>query len=373
MTLTKRDAEDLSSYLNERGIASTFIHSGLTTNERSDALRALQMGDVDCLVGINCLREGLDLPQVSLVAILNADSEGFLRSETALLQVVGRAARNVNGKAIFYAKRVTQAMKGCIDNTTAKRAKQLAYNQEHNCQMRSTQGSSTFSIFDLLKDEIEGALETTEKNNRALSRAKDVVEVLPMRTSKGSIKVDKADIAHVPSSPGVYAWKDQEDKILYIGKAKKLRSRVRSYLSSSATHGIRIKTMLSKAAKVEIILAPTERDALILESNLIKAHQPPFNVLLKDDEHYPYIMASLSDSIPRLSIVPQCPTAAIRSKSRNRYFGPYTSFSEINAIMQAVEEKYDLRSKAFEVRHGSGDQQEYQSRFHSVRVFVAAW
>jgi excinuclease ABC subunit B len=102
ITLTKREAEDMCNYLVEQGISASYIHSGLNTHERSNALKALQSGEIDCLVGVNLLREGLDLPQVSFVAILNADSEGFLRSETALLQTIGRAARNVNGSAILY-------------------------------------------------------------------------------------------------------------------------------------------------------------------------------------------------------------------------------------------------------------------------------
>jgi excinuclease ABC subunit B len=102
VTLTKREAEDMCNFLVEQGITAAYIHSGLNTHERSNALKALQSGEVDCLVGVNLLREGLDLPQVSLVAILNADSDGFLRSETALLQTIGRAARNVNGSAILY-------------------------------------------------------------------------------------------------------------------------------------------------------------------------------------------------------------------------------------------------------------------------------
>jgi len=107
MTLTKRESEDMSNFFNERGVSCTYLHSGLKTHERSNALKSLQSGEVDCLVGVNLLREGLDLPEVSLVAILNADTEGFLRSETALIQTSGRASRNKNGLCIFYASRIT--------------------------------------------------------------------------------------------------------------------------------------------------------------------------------------------------------------------------------------------------------------------------
>ena len=107
ITLTKREAEDMCNYFIEQGIAAAFIHSGLNTHERSNALKSLQSGEVDCLVGVNLLREGLDLPEVSLVAIFNADNEGFLRSEAALIQTSGRASRNRNGLCIFYANRIT--------------------------------------------------------------------------------------------------------------------------------------------------------------------------------------------------------------------------------------------------------------------------
>jgi excinuclease ABC subunit B len=155
LTLTKKDAEDLSQYLTKEGIKTDFIHSGLKTHERSDVLNALQAGRIDCLVGVNVLREGLDLPQVSLVAILGADVEGFLRSETALLQMVGRAARNVNGMSIFYADTTTNSMQKCIDGTASRRELQLEYNKKHGKRMRSTAGSSTLSIFEILKDDIQ--------------------------------------------------------------------------------------------------------------------------------------------------------------------------------------------------------------------------
>jgi excinuclease ABC subunit C len=105
--------------------------------------------------------------------------------------------------------------------------------------------------------------------------------------------------------PGVYFWKDENDFILYIGKAKKIRTRVKSYLSPNAKHSARILAMLKKAKKLEFILTPGDRDALVLESNLIKSHQPPYNVLLKDDESYPYICASIGDRYPRFSAVPR--------------------------------------------------------------------
>ena len=133
-TLTKRMAEDLSGYLDELGLKVNYLHSEVETLERISILRDLRMGVFDVLVGINLLREGLDLPEVSLVAILDADKQGFLRSETALIQTIGRAARNVNGKVIMYADKVTDAMKAAIQETDRRREKQEKYNQEHHIQ-----------------------------------------------------------------------------------------------------------------------------------------------------------------------------------------------------------------------------------------------
>ena len=136
-TLTKRMAEDLSDYLLELGIKVHYLHSEVATLERTEILRDLRLGVYDVVVGINLLREGLDLPEVSLVAILDADKEGFLRSETALTQTIGRAARHVDGKVIMYADVMTDSMKGALNTTNARRAIQQAYNEEHGIEPRS--------------------------------------------------------------------------------------------------------------------------------------------------------------------------------------------------------------------------------------------
>lgn len=131
-TLTKKFAMDLASYLTEKGIKARYLHSDIKTLERVSILKGLRSGDFDCLVGVNLLREGLDLPEVSLVAILDADKEGFLRSEVSLIQTMGRAARNVSGKVIMYADNLTYSMKRAIQETNRRREKQLKYNVEHN-------------------------------------------------------------------------------------------------------------------------------------------------------------------------------------------------------------------------------------------------
>ncbi len=131
-TLTKRMAEDLTDYLDEHGIKARYLHSDVDTVERVEIIRDLRLGKFDVLVGINLLREGLDMPEVSLVAILDADKEGFLRSERSLIQTIGRTARNINGLAILYAARITKSMKKAIDETERRRVKQHQYNLDHN-------------------------------------------------------------------------------------------------------------------------------------------------------------------------------------------------------------------------------------------------
>jgi excinuclease ABC subunit B len=160
-TLTKKMSEDLTDYLLDAGIRTRYLHSEVDTLKRIELLRDLRLGQYDVLVGINLLREGLDLPEVSLVAILDADKEGFLRSDKSLIQTIGRAARNVSGQVHMYADRITPSMESAIDETNRRRAKQVAYNTAHGIDPTPLR-KKIADITDMLAREEESTQELLE-------------------------------------------------------------------------------------------------------------------------------------------------------------------------------------------------------------------
>jgi excinuclease ABC subunit B len=158
-------AEDLTEYLDRMGVRVRYMHSDIDTLDRMEIIRDLRLGEFDALVGINLLREGLDLPEVGLVAILDADKEGFLRSETSLIQTIGRAARNAEGRVILYADSVTESMRRAMDETARRRAKQMAYNKEHGIVPQTIQ-KKVYDTLVISRREDEPPEQLTERQKK---------------------------------------------------------------------------------------------------------------------------------------------------------------------------------------------------------------
>ena len=180
-TLTKKMAEDLTDYLLEQGLRVRYLHSNIDTIQRIEILRALRLGEFDVLVGINLLREGLDLPEVSLVSILDADKEGFLRSETSLIQMIGRAARNVDGQVVMYADKVTPSMSKAIDTTRERRERQIAFNAEHGINPQTIR-KAVGDILSLLRpDETAPVPGKGNRRNRERDKVQRELKTMPQQ------------------------------------------------------------------------------------------------------------------------------------------------------------------------------------------------
>lgn len=335
--LTKADTEDLSMYLNAQGVRADWVHSELTAPQRAEKLSKLQRGELDCIVGAQLLREGLDLPSVSLVAILDADVPGFMRSARSLMQMAGRAARNKHGECVLFADSVTGAMRDMMSEVDRRREKQHRHNVENNLTpTTATLGSSTstLSLFEVMADEITKEKEkwvveqsvgltsqnrsdvdeeAVEKALRSWRKRREGGVVRPGPKPSDSLKMENAntaegeklvaetvldrygiDATHVerlrrlhrdmPAKTGVYRWLDVDGKVLYIGKAKNLRSRTGHYLSPALIQASpRHRKLLASARTLDAVLTPGgEADALALEARLIQRERPALNILLKD-------------------------------------------------------------------------------------------
>ena len=213
-TLTKRMAEDLTEYCCNMGVKARYLHSDIETLERLQIIRALRMGEFDVLVGINLLREGLDIPEVSLVCILDADKEGFLRSTGSLIQTFGRAARNAQGRVILYADKVTASMKAAMDETGRRRAKQTTYNEEHHITPRSTTKSLESPLDTLYVD-----------NDAAKGRGKG------RGNGKANVKADAAPLTAEDTAALVLKLEKemrQAARDLEFEQAAELRDRIRA-------------------------------------------------------------------------------------------------------------------------------------------------
>jgi excinuclease ABC subunit B len=219
-TLTKRTAEDLTDYLRDIGLKVRYLHSDIDTIERVEILRALRAAEFDILVGINLLREGLDLPEVSLICILDADKEGYLRSQTSLIQTAGRAARHVNGEVVLFADQLTRSIQGLISICEYRRAKQLAYNKKHNITPQSVVRAVQESLHVILKGrEVERsivgeAVEDIDVHNLVLELQKE------MQGAAAKMEYEKAALLR-DQIRELQGNKGSAEPVKYIGPRKK--------------------------------------------------------------------------------------------------------------------------------------------------------
>jgi excinuclease ABC subunit B len=230
-TLTKRTAEDLADYLRDVGLKVRYLHSDIDAIERVEILRGLRAADFDILVGINLLREGLDLPEVSLVCILDADKEGFLRSQTSLIQTAGRAARHVNGEVVLFADTVTQSMEALMSISEYRRAKQMEYNEKHGITPQTVRRAVQESLHTILRGrEIEASV------IREAGGDFNVTELLreleeEMQEASANLEFERAallrdQIMEVKSGVGLDKIEPKRRAVKYTRNAGRRRSRV---------------------------------------------------------------------------------------------------------------------------------------------------
>ena len=242
-TLTKRMAEELNDHLIKWGVSSAYIHSDVDTLERIRILEDLRQGKYDVLIGVNLLREGLDLPQVSLVAILDADKEGFLRNHRSLTQTAGRAARNVNGKVIMYADKITDSMQMTIDETERRRAKQMLYNEQHGITPQPIVKSGGTDLLDIYE---QGKEETPKR--QLPKRLADKVNVPPSPIKSAAKKIEPRPYVEQESAATFAA-----DPVFAYMSGEELERRIKTVSDD----------MNAAARKTDFIEAARLRDELV--------------------------------------------------------------------------------------------------------------
>jgi excinuclease ABC subunit B len=229
-TLTKRTAEDLSDYLRDVGLRVRYLHSDIDTIERVEILRALRAGEFDILVGINLLREGLDLPEVSLVCILDADKEGYLRSQTSLIQTAGRAARHINGQVYLFADTITRSMQVLLDITEHRRARQMAYNEEHGITPQSVKRAVQESLHTILRGrDVESSMVAERPGGFSLSETLRELEA-EMIEASGNLDYEAAallrdQIAELKEGTGLTKIEPKRRPALYPKQGRKTKQR----------------------------------------------------------------------------------------------------------------------------------------------------
>ncbi len=213
-TLTKKTSENLADYLRDIGIRVKYLHSEIDSIERVEILRGLRAGEFDCLIGVNLLREGLDLPEVALVAILDADKTGFLRSESALFQTAGRAARNVNGRVIFYADKITPAMKTVLETTERRRARQMAYNEEHHIKPQTIKRAIQKTL--KMYDDAENMVEAVVAEESGGYEVTEVVRQLELEMEEAALAMEFERAAMLRDQ--IFKLKGEEEKVFKYKK-----------------------------------------------------------------------------------------------------------------------------------------------------------
>src|SRR5207247_808533 len=269
-----------------------------------------------------------DIPEVALVAILAAHKEGYLRSRTSLIQTAGRAARNLNGEVIMYADHVTDSMAQTLRETERRRALQAAYNEEHGITPETIRSS----IRELLQTVYERDYYTVEVEAPARETFDSPAD---LERRIGELDAQLKDAA---PRTDVYSYKDAKAQVVYVGKASSLRSRVRSYFHDSRPRDAKTDALVRQIVDLEYIVTDNELEALMLEANLVRKHRPRYNIILRDDKHYPFLKLTTNEDFPRLLVARRVQNdGAI-------YYGPFYPATAMRETLKLTRQLFPLRT-----------------------------